>query len=74
MTGMGNDGTEGLKLLKTLNNSYVIAQDEQSCVVYGMPRAAVLSGVVDKVAPLEEIHNEIIKAVGGTSHGYESIS
>ena len=54
MTGMGKDGLEGLKDIKK-KGGYVIAQDEASCVVYGMPKAAVDAGVADVVHPLEEI-------------------
>jgi two-component system chemotaxis response regulator CheB len=54
MTGMGKDGLEGLKMIKR-KNGYVIAQNEETCVVYGMPRAAVDAGLSDVVAPLEQI-------------------
>lgn len=62
LTGMGNDGTLGLRLLKR-RGCFVIAQDEQSCVVYGMPRSAVEAGVVDVVLPLDEIADRISAAV-----------
>jgi two-component system chemotaxis response regulator CheB len=58
MTGMGKDGSLGLKVLRA-RGAYTIAQDEQSCVVYGMPRAAVLLNAVDRVVPLAQIHEEI---------------
>ena len=54
MTGMGKDGLEGLKDIKK-KGGFVIAQDEASCVVYGMPKAAVDEGVADLVQPLDEI-------------------
>ena len=54
MTGMGKDGIEGLKLIKS-KGGYVISQDEESCVVYGMPRAALEEGVVDSVLSLNDI-------------------
>ncbi len=54
MTGMGRDGVEGLKCIKS-KGGYVIAQDEESCVVYGMPQAALDEGVVDSMMPLENI-------------------
>lgn len=60
MTGMGNDGTKGLRLIKR-HGSPVIAQDEESCVVYGMPKEAVNAGVVDLSVPLDRIAAEIIK-------------
>jgi two-component system chemotaxis response regulator CheB len=54
MTGMGSDGTKGLGPLKRAG-AYVIAQDEASSVIWGMPGNAVKSGNVDKVVPLEKI-------------------
>lgn len=54
LTGMGNDGAEGLKALQN-EGWYTIAQDEESCVVYGMPRAAVQLGAADDILPLEKI-------------------
>ena len=65
MTGMGGDGSEGIKRIKEVNRGYVIAQDEKSCVVYGMPKVAIQTGTVDIVVPLKEITSEIIKIVGG---------
>lgn len=65
MTGMGSDGTKGLKAIKEASG-YVIAQDEASCIVYGMPKSAVEAGVVDKVVPLTKIGEEITNLVGVT--------
>ncbi len=62
MTGMGNDGTLGLKLMKR-SGAFVIAQDEQSCVVFGMPGEAIKAGVVDVVAPLDELAGVIARTV-----------
>jgi len=64
MTGMGGDGSEGIKKLKKNKNVSVIVQDEKTSVVFGMPRAAIQTGVVDIVTPLSEISNEIMKIVG----------
>lgn len=64
LTGMGNDGTLGLRLLKR-HDCFVIAQDEASCVVYGMPKAAVDAGVADVVLPLGAIAARIVVAVKG---------
>lgn len=64
MTGMGRDGSEGVKILKDVNKAHIIAQDEKSSIVFGMPREAILKGVVDVVASLNEIANEIMKIVG----------
>lgn len=63
MTGMGSDGAKGLKLLKE-NRTYVIAQDEESCVVFGMPKSAIKLEAVDKIISLYGIADEIIKAMG----------
>jgi two-component system chemotaxis response regulator CheB len=62
LTGMGNDGTGGMRMLK-LSGSLNIAQDEASCVVFGMPREAILAGVVDSVVPLGRIAAAIVRAV-----------
>jgi two-component system chemotaxis response regulator CheB len=64
MTGMGKDGLEGLKLIKQ-KGGYVLAQNEETCVVYGMPKAAVEEGIADAVLPLEEIPGALVKVVGG---------
>jgi len=60
MTGMGKDGLEGLKAIKR-KGGFVVAQDESSCVVYGMPKAAVDEGVADVIHPLDEIAGTLTK-------------
>ena len=62
LTGMGNDGALGCRLLKR-HGGVLIAQDEASCVVFGMPREAIQTGLVDVVAPLDRIAAEIMKTV-----------
>lgn len=64
LTGMGADGTKGIKKLAEKKKLYVIGQDKASCVVYGMPRAIAETGLVDKVATLTAIADEITKNVG----------
>jgi two-component system chemotaxis response regulator CheB len=64
LTGMGSDGTLGLRLLKR-HGCLSIAQDEASCVVYGMPKAAVDAGVADLVLPLDAIAGRILSALRG---------
>ena len=63
LTGMGEDGTEGVARLKRTPNCYSIAQDEASCVVYGMPRAAVERGVIDEVLPLDQIASRVSELI-----------
>lgn len=60
MTGMGNDGTAGAGAMKRVG-APIWAQDEETCVVYGMPRAVYESGVVDRVLPLPRIATELIR-------------
>lgn len=63
LTGMGRDGSQGMELIKE-NKGYNIAQSQESCVVYGMPRNAVEKGVVDEIMDLEDISislNKLIK-------------
>ncbi|MBQ7475870.1 MAG: chemotaxis response regulator protein-glutamate methylesterase [Selenomonadaceae bacterium] len=62
MTGMGADGCEGMRKIKA-NGGYSIAQDEKSCVVYGMPKAVVDAGLADEVRPLNKIAEAIVEAV-----------
>lgn len=62
MTGMGSDGTKGLKIAKK-DGDIAIAQDESTCVVYGMPKTAIQSGLVDITVPIYQIHNNIINSV-----------
>ncbi|MGB0453021.1 MAG: chemotaxis-specific protein-glutamate methyltransferase CheB [Bacteriovoracaceae bacterium] len=59
LTGMGKDGAEGLLKLKNVG-AYTIAEDESSCVVFGMPRRAIELGAVKKVVPLSKISDEIV--------------
>jgi two-component system chemotaxis response regulator CheB len=60
LTGMGTDGTEGAKMLKKAG-AVVIAQDEETSVVWGMPGRVKASGYVDKVLPLEKIPRALVK-------------
>lgn len=63
MTGMGNDGCEGMKNLKQKNNAHIIAQDEKTCVIYGMPKSVIDEGIADVIVPINQIAKEIIKVV-----------
>ena len=64
LTGMGADGTEGIKNLKSKKKVYVIGQEESTCTVYGMPKAVATAGLVDQVVKLEDVAQEIILHVG----------
>ena len=60
MTGMGDDGAKGMKEMHDAG-AYTIAQDEESCVVFGMPKEAIKAGGVDKILHLKNIPKEILK-------------
>lgn len=62
LTGMGDDGIAGLRVVDTLGG-YVMAQDEASSIIYGMPREAVRAGVVDAVVPLNSIARRLVELV-----------
>jgi two-component system chemotaxis response regulator CheB len=62
MTGMGSDGTSGLRMMKN-NGAVIIAQDEASCVVFGMPKEPIESGIADVVAPLDRLAYEVLRTV-----------
>ena len=64
LTGMGLDGTEGIKNLKAKKQTYVIAQQENTCAVYGMPKGVVKAGVTNQVVELNNVAQEIIMNVG----------
>ncbi len=68
MTGMGSDGTRGLQKMKA-KGAFIIAQDEGSSVVYGMAKKAVEAGIVDVVAPLDQIAHQIRRTIGTLSQG-----
>ena len=60
-TGMGRDGADGMKRLKQQKDATTIAQDEESCVVFGMPKEAIKHGTVDHIVPLEQAASVIMK-------------
>ena len=63
MTGIGSDGANGVTNLKK-NNGYIIAQNQETSVVFGMPKAAIDTGYVDRVVPLSDIAYEVMKKMG----------
>lgn len=64
LTGMGGDGTAGIRELDKQNNIYSIAQNAETCTVYGMPKVFYESGLADEVLPLQDIADAIWKHVG----------
>jgi len=62
LTGMGNDGVKGLSALK-IKGGRVLAESESSCVVFGMPKAAIEAGIVDQVVDLSVMGQAIVKNV-----------
>jgi two-component system chemotaxis response regulator CheB len=62
LTGLGNDGEMGMKAIKD-SGGRTIAESEESCIVYGMPKSVISAGLADKIVPLEEVAGEIINAV-----------
>ena len=62
LTGMGNDGARGVQAVKNAGG-YVLAQDEATSVIFGMPAEAIKTGVVDQVLPIENICAAVEKRV-----------
>ena len=64
LTGMGADGTNGILSLEKSKPVYVISQNAETCVVYGMPKAIAETGIVNEVVPLDQVAASITKNVG----------
>lgn len=64
MTGMGNDGAKGMMLAKETGASSTIAEAKETCIVYGMPKAAADLGCVDHVEPLDRIAAKLMEVTG----------
>lgn len=69
LTGMGKDGAVGL-LRMMQAGAWTIGQDEDTCVVYGMPREAARLGALKDVAPITEIAARVLHRLGGGFHGH----
>ena len=69
LTGMGNDGARAMREMKDAG-SYNFVQDEASCIVFGMPREAILHGAADEVLPLTEIAPALIAKLSSASDRY----
>jgi chemotaxis response regulator CheB/chemotaxis methyl-accepting protein methylase len=63
LTGMGQDGAAGILEIKNSENSYTLAQNETSCVVFGMPKVAIEKGAIDFVANLPKIRSKLIELI-----------
>ncbi len=62
LTGMGKDGTLGVKSIKE-TGGFTIAQDEKTSVVFGMPKEAIKSGKIDSVVPIQEVGNFVVSCL-----------
>ena len=69
LTGMGGDGAKAMKEMKDAG-SYNYVQDEASCIVFGMPREAILHGAAHEVLPLLDIAGALLARLGGTVDRY----
>lgn len=69
LTGMGADATEGITALKQHKDLYVIAQEKESCAVYGMPRSIVAAGLANEIVPLKQVAEAITRNVGVRKDG-----
>jgi two-component system chemotaxis response regulator CheB len=65
LTGMGADGAKAMKLMRDAG-AYCVAQDEASCVVFGMPREAIAAGAINEVLPLKSIAGHLIEHLRNT--------
>jgi two-component system chemotaxis response regulator CheB len=68
LTGMGRDGAQGMLELHRAG-AYTFAQDEESCVVFGMPREAIALGGVDEVAPMSEMAVRLLRRLSSMGRG-----
>ncbi len=66
LTGMGSDGVRGMKQIKEAGGT-TIAEDEKSCIVFGMPKVAIDSGCIDTILPLEEISGKVVSLLTGSA-------
>jgi two-component system chemotaxis response regulator CheB len=62
LTGMGHDGSKGMQAIKK-QRGHTIAEDQTTAVVYGMPKSAIELNIVDRIVPLPNVAEEIVKAV-----------
>jgi len=62
LTGIGTDGARGLKAIKDAGGS-TIAEDQSTCLIFGMPKAAIDLGCVDEIVPLPRIAQTILRMI-----------
>jgi two-component system chemotaxis response regulator CheB len=72
LTGMGADGAKGMLAMKE-SGAPTLAQDEATCVVYGMPKEAVKLGAVEEIVPLPKIPRAIISMLERGNQGHNSV-
>ncbi|GAB4558662.1 MAG: chemotaxis response regulator protein-glutamate methylesterase [Anaerolineae bacterium] len=72
LTGMGHDGTDGARAVKSAGG-IVVAEHESSCVVYGMPRSVIEAGLADRVVPLDEMAGALVELIHATVSNEASI-
>jgi two-component system chemotaxis response regulator CheB len=70
LTGMGSDGTQGSKFIKA-NGGMVIAEDQSTCVVWGMPKSVFEAGYTDKIVPLPGVADGIVQTLSLYYKGVE---
>lgn len=66
MTGMGADGTEGIGKLRTSRKTYVIAQDQETSIVFGMPKSIIAAGLADQVVPSQINLDSVLDSIEHT--------
>jgi two-component system chemotaxis response regulator CheB len=67
LTGMGADGAAGLLQMKNAG-ARTVAQDEKSCIVFGMPKEAIKQGAVEKVVPLTSVGKTVLRMIEGMTN------
>ena len=73
LTGMGDDGARGLLEMRVMG-SHTVAQDEETSIVFGMPREAIELGAAQKVLPLQKVAEEILRHCGGAAQAARAAS
>ena len=73
LTGMGDDGARGLLEMRVMG-SHTVAQDEETSIVFGMPREAIELGAAEKVLPLQKVAEEILRHCAGAAQAARAAS